>query len=301
MSQYKLLVRSAKQVVTVRNDGAKVVCGKDMQAVDIIDGDDNDGVNILISKSGKIEFVGKKSKFEEKYKNLTVDVEIDATGKCVIPGLVDAHTHPVWAGDRVHEFAMKMTCYFFQKLKQIELIIKFGNNDIKKISLENLYPLVPVLNRLYSLLSTHQHVRLEYHGNKQLCTTLMLHTRKRMLQYVDLAMEKNNKDVVHGLGDIFLRQKVPTAKNSSDIVKHTSFPYCNIQLKDRLEHTRNIDLKKFIYRSMFNLLWFIEVVDIVKSQIYIDVTHENFDVASLYQLQKHKPSTLIKSISMKTL
>lgn len=23
-------------------------------------------------------------------------------------GLVDAHTHPVWAGDRVHEFALKV-------------------------------------------------------------------------------------------------------------------------------------------------------------------------------------------------
>ena len=28
-----------------------------------------------------------------------------------IKGLVDAHTHPVWAGDRVHEFAMKV-CLF---------------------------------------------------------------------------------------------------------------------------------------------------------------------------------------------
>ena len=26
----------------------------------------------------------------------------------MIPGLVDGHTHPVWAGDRVHEFAMKL-------------------------------------------------------------------------------------------------------------------------------------------------------------------------------------------------
>ena len=26
----------------------------------------------------------------------------------MIPGLVDAHTHPVWEGDRVHEFAMKV-------------------------------------------------------------------------------------------------------------------------------------------------------------------------------------------------
>jgi imidazolonepropionase-like amidohydrolase len=25
-----------------------------------------------------------------------------------LPGLVDGHTHPVWAGDRVGEFAMKL-------------------------------------------------------------------------------------------------------------------------------------------------------------------------------------------------
>lgn len=28
--------------------------------------------------------------------------------KLLVSGLVDAHTHPVWAGDRVHEFAMKV-------------------------------------------------------------------------------------------------------------------------------------------------------------------------------------------------
>ena len=27
-------------------------------------------------------------------------------------GLVDAHTHPVWVGDRVHEFAMKVRSHF---------------------------------------------------------------------------------------------------------------------------------------------------------------------------------------------
>jgi len=27
---------------------------------------------------------------------------------CGRPGFVDAHTHAVWAGDRVHEFAMKV-------------------------------------------------------------------------------------------------------------------------------------------------------------------------------------------------
>jgi cytosine/adenosine deaminase-related metal-dependent hydrolase len=30
----------------------------------------------------------------------------------IVPGLIDAHTHPVWDGDRVHEFAMKVVFLF---------------------------------------------------------------------------------------------------------------------------------------------------------------------------------------------
>lgn len=29
-------------------------------------------------------------------------------GGCALPSFVDGHTHPVFAGDRVHEFAMKL-------------------------------------------------------------------------------------------------------------------------------------------------------------------------------------------------
>lgn len=34
--------------------------------------------------------------------------QISANGGVLLPGLVDAHSHPVFAGDRVHEFAMKL-------------------------------------------------------------------------------------------------------------------------------------------------------------------------------------------------
>jgi imidazolonepropionase len=34
-------------------------------------------------------------------------VELDARGRCAIPGLVDCHTHPAFGGDRVHEFSLR--------------------------------------------------------------------------------------------------------------------------------------------------------------------------------------------------
>src|SRR4029450_11467245 len=33
--------------------------------------------------------------------------ELDGRGLCAIPGLVDCHTHPCFAGDRVQEFALR--------------------------------------------------------------------------------------------------------------------------------------------------------------------------------------------------
>ena len=39
---------------------------------------------------------------------MLADKDVDGSGMCVLPGFVDGHTHPVWAGDRVHEFAMKL-------------------------------------------------------------------------------------------------------------------------------------------------------------------------------------------------
>lgn len=50
---------------------------------------------------------------EANYKEEQFEEIIDATGQCVLPGLIDAHTHPVWAGDRVHEFSMKVIEYPF--------------------------------------------------------------------------------------------------------------------------------------------------------------------------------------------
>lgn len=59
-------------------------------------------------KDGKIIEAGKRENIEEKYRNTTIKERIDAMGKLVTPGLIDSHTHLVFAGSREHELKLKI-------------------------------------------------------------------------------------------------------------------------------------------------------------------------------------------------
>jgi imidazolonepropionase len=58
-------------------------------------------------ESGRIVFVGTEAELaDRRYPRPNAD--LDGTGKTLLPGFVDAHTHPVWAGDRAAEFARRL-------------------------------------------------------------------------------------------------------------------------------------------------------------------------------------------------
>ncbi|XP_037317039.2 probable imidazolonepropionase [Pungitius pungitius] len=102
-SNHRLLVKNAQQVVLICNNGEKFLTKLGMQNLCVIDNG-----SVVIGSDGLIEAVGPAEVLCAQYSDASFDHVIDATGMCVVPGLVDAHTHPVWAGDRVHEFAMKL-------------------------------------------------------------------------------------------------------------------------------------------------------------------------------------------------
>lgn len=62
----------------------------------------------LRAESGRLTFVGTENDYSREYGDRPADVSLDATGKTLIPGLVDAHTHPVWAGDRGPEIGRRL-------------------------------------------------------------------------------------------------------------------------------------------------------------------------------------------------
>ena len=93
-----LAVLHAAQLVTVGGPSRPRV-GAEMSELAIIK---NGG---MLVQDGRVAQTGSSDEIE---KALPVGAQlIDATGKVVLPGFVDAHAHPVFAGDRVDEFEMR--------------------------------------------------------------------------------------------------------------------------------------------------------------------------------------------------
>ena len=93
----KLLIRDLRQVVSPAGRDAPLRGGA-LAELDLIEN------GYVLCDGATIEAVGPMSELG------LVDSEvedIDASGLCAIPGLVDCHTHPAFGGDRVEEFSLR--------------------------------------------------------------------------------------------------------------------------------------------------------------------------------------------------
>ncbi len=97
MIDVDLLITQAAQVVTCSGEAPKR--GEAMRDVGIIE---HGGVAV---KDGRIAAVGPTQDLVGRYR---AKETIDASGRVVLPGFVDAHTHVVYAGDRVAEFELRI-------------------------------------------------------------------------------------------------------------------------------------------------------------------------------------------------
>ena len=89
-----LAVLHASQLVTLAGP-TRARIGRELSELAIIP----DGG--MLTRDGRIEFVGPSAEIENKAGDTEV---IDARGKVVLPGFVDAHTHLVFAGNRLGDF-----------------------------------------------------------------------------------------------------------------------------------------------------------------------------------------------------
>ncbi len=98
-----LLIRNASELVTV--DGPdQARCGTGQSAITPIAG------GAVFCDGERIVAAGPMADVLARFPNAAkADNVIDATGHAVIPGLVDCHAHPVYAGDRSDEYALRLS------------------------------------------------------------------------------------------------------------------------------------------------------------------------------------------------
>ncbi len=94
-----LIIENARQLVTLQGHSLKPACGQQMDDLGIIEDGAVAILNGQIIGVGQTDFVNDHFFSKER---------IDATGKVVTPGFVDAHTHFVFAGSRETELEMKI-------------------------------------------------------------------------------------------------------------------------------------------------------------------------------------------------
>jgi imidazolonepropionase len=98
-----IFIRNASQLVTLQGSSNTPRVKDEMSELGIIE----DG-SVWI-EDGVIQAVGKDEELLVKYESRLSEVEVvDARGKLVTPGLIDPHTHLVFAGSRENEFNMRL-------------------------------------------------------------------------------------------------------------------------------------------------------------------------------------------------
>lgn len=102
---YDLLIKNCGQVVTMQGSAPK--CGKEMRELGVVE----DG--FVACEGEKIVEVGKMADFERRCDFFEKQIGkktkvIDAGGGVLLPGLIDCHTHLVFAGNRAGEWREKL-------------------------------------------------------------------------------------------------------------------------------------------------------------------------------------------------
>jgi imidazolonepropionase len=109
LERYMLLIHSAAQVCTIPAHDGGPQRGGALGDLGLIE---NGAVAI---EDRRIVALGPSDELRATY---PADEEIDASGRVVVPGLIDPHTHLVWAGDRAAEFEQRVAGATYMQIMQ---------------------------------------------------------------------------------------------------------------------------------------------------------------------------------------
>jgi len=124
------LLKNANQIITVNTNGSNVKRGLEMNDIGISD------FRNIITNNGLIVDITNNIKQDSCY-----DEVIDLSNKIVLPGIVDCHTHTVFAGNRSEEFKLKIAGISYEEIAEKGGGISNTVTSLREMSFDDLYHL----------------------------------------------------------------------------------------------------------------------------------------------------------------
>ena len=129
-----ILITNANEVLTLASNVKGPRRGEQMSELGMMT-----GVSILL-EGDRIEMIAPLEEIQAAFPHLVKDAEvIDAAGKIVMPGLVDAHTHLVHGGTREHELNMRLSGKSYMEIMNAGGGIHYTTTKTREASFDELY------------------------------------------------------------------------------------------------------------------------------------------------------------------
>lgn len=126
------LFKNPKQIVTIDSNGKNYKRGKEMSDINVVI------EHSILVNNGKIERIIENSLLDK----IKFDKEIDLSGKVVLPGLVECHTHTAFAGSRAEEFKLRLEGADYEEIAQKGGGITNTMNSVRESSFDELLSII---------------------------------------------------------------------------------------------------------------------------------------------------------------
>jgi len=113
-------------------DYSKPLCGAEMTSSELIDNSPNG----FVIENGIFVKIGPTEEIESEFGR---EGSISLNGRAIVPGLIDAHTHLLWGGDRSDEMSLRQQGKSYQEIAKLGGGINYTVNATRNLSVDNLF------------------------------------------------------------------------------------------------------------------------------------------------------------------